>query len=140
MSSIRYINTNIYYSKNEQLFNNKVKSLKLDLEEDENDKKELNIIEEYLKCIKEVLWNFSLEGKYYSTYFKNIKYYQKRNFLEYRNEIMYKFGINKINNNKTKFRESLETLNFSFDIKYKSIQIDYNWYFHFYEILFIVFI
>ena len=136
ISLIRDIDTNIYFFKNEQIFNHKVKFLKIDLEIEKTDEKAFIIIDEYLKCLKEVLWNFSLNGKYYSTYFKDIKYFKKTSFLEYRNGIMYNFGINKINKNNIKFREGLETLNFSFEIKYKSIQIDYNWYFHFYEILF----
>ena len=79
---------------------------------------------------------FSLNGKYYSKNLKEIKYNKRKNFVEYRNEIFYNYGINKINYQKKEYKESLDILNNDFQRNYKLIKIDYNWYFHFYEILF----
>ncbi len=78
---------------------------------------------------------FSLNGKYYSKNLKDIKYNKRKNFVEYRNEIFYNYGINKINYQKKEYKESLDILNNAFQRNYKLIKIDYNWYFHFYEIL-----
>ena len=137
ISNIRNIDINIYSLKSEQIFNNKVKFLELDFEEEEeSEEKELTIIKEYLNCIKGLLWFFSLNGKYYSNYLEEIKYYRQKNFVEYRNETFYKYGINKINREKTKYKESLDILEYAFEKNYKLIKINYNWYFHFYEILF----
>jgi len=67
---------------------------------------------------------------------EEIKYYKRKNFVEYRNEIFYNYGLKKINHENKKFKESLETLNYAFEKNYKLIKINYNWYFHFYEMLF----
>ena len=91
ISNIRNIDINIYSFKSEQIFNNKVKYLELDYEEEESEKKALTIIKEYLNSIKGLLWYFSLNGKYYSNYLEEIKYYKIKNFVEYRNETFYNY-------------------------------------------------
>ena len=126
------IEPNIYLYNNETLFVNGVKLLKIELNEDE----EFILIEEYLKSLKQLLWNFSLNGKYFSTFFKNIKIKKPENFVKNRNYVFYHFGLEKINRIKANYDKGFEILNYSYERQSYKIQIDYNWNFHFFELLF----
>ena len=126
------IETMIYFSQNETIFVNGIKLLDIVLERNQGEK----LVNEYLKSLKQVLWEFSLNGKQFSTFFKDIKFGKKENFVNNRNDLFYDFGINKINRVKAKYEESFNILNYAYEKMFYKIRIDYNWNFHFFELLF----
>ena len=126
------IEPNIYYFANETIFDNGVKILKLDLDKEQ----EINLVREYVEILKKLLWQFSLNGKKFSTFFKDINIKRNQNFVKNRNYIFYNFGIQRINRIKANYEESFDILNYAYEKLSYKIQIDYNWNFHFFELLF----
>ena len=126
------IKTMIYFYENETLFDNGTKLLNIKLEKKQDEK----IIDEYIKSLKQVLCDFSLNGKKFSPYFKDIKFRKGENFIENRNHLFYDFGINKINNKNAEYEESIEILKCGYTKNIYNVQIDYNWNFQFFEFLF----
>ena len=103
----------------EKIYHNQVKFLNIDLEEEENEEKALTIIKEYLNCIMDLLWYFTINENINSS--EKIKYYKRKNFVEIRNETFYEFGIKKINHKEIKYKESFDILNYIFEKNYKLI-------------------
>ena len=122
------IEANIYFYSNETLFDNGIKLLKMELDGD----KEFILIEEYLNSLKQLLWNFSLNGKRFS----NFEMKKPENLVESRNNVYYNYGLGKINRIKANYDKSFEILNYGYERQLYKIRIDYNWNFHFFELLF----
>ena len=125
------IETNIFSFENETLFDNGIKLLKL-----ESDEINKNIVNEYLQSLKHIQSEFSLNGKKFSTYFKDIKLKYHQTFVDYRNYDFYDFGLKKISRTKANYNDSFGILDYGYNRSVNKIQVDYNWNFHFYEILF----
>ena len=126
------IPTNIYFYENETLFDNGIKISNIELKEDEG----IKIVEQYLFSLKQVLWEFSLNGKQFSTYFKDMKEKGQDNFTRNRNYLFYNFGLDKIKRTRADKNESFRILNYAYKKMFYKIKIDYNWNFHFFELLF----
>ena len=132
ISNLSKIETNIYFFDNESIFDNGIKILKIKL----YDEKVKTIVSEYLKCLKQIMSIFSLNGKKYSTFFKNIKVPKHINFVNNMNYVFYNKAKKEINNINANYQKSFDILNHAYNKMYYKIKIDYNWNFHFYELLF----
>jgi len=131
ISEITKIDTKIYFFGNEAIFDNGVKIFNIELDNNQS----VNLVYGYLICLSKLLENFSLDWKKYSTYFKNINFINK-NFVNIQNYIFYNYGLKNINIKNPNVKKSIDKLNYAYKKKYYKIKVDYNWNFHFYELLF----
>ena len=132
ISKITEIDTKIYHFSNEAIFDNGVEIFNLKL----NNESSVILVTEYLECLKKLLKIFSLDWTKYSTFFKNRKKIKNKNFVNIQNYNFYNYGINKINIDNPNVKKSIEELKYAYRKKYYKIKIDYNWNFHFFELLF----
>ena len=132
ISEITKIDTKIYFFSNEAIYDNGVKIFNLNLD----NKQQVKLVNEFLTCLSTLLKNFSLEWKKYSTYFKNMEFIENMNLVNIQNFNFYNYGIEKINIDNPNIKKSIEKLNYAYNKKYYKIKVDYNWNFHFYELLF----
>ena len=117
--------TNIYYFENEKIFENKLNCIKFDL----NKEKVEEIIEQYFNCLNRILNAFSNDYSNYSYKFKN-EPTEKINFTIYMNRLFYRETLQN-----EEIKNYNEKLNDDYEENYSLIKVNYNWSFHFFEII-----
>ena len=65
-----------------------------------------------------------------------MEFIENMNLVNIQNFNFYNYGIEKINIDNPNIKKSIEKLNYAYNKKYYKIKVDYNWNFHFYELLF----
>ena len=127
----QFVNVNLYifYFDKERFFDSYTNSLNMDLN---NEKKEI-ILDKYFKCLSKIICKFSLGYENYSNIMKKDTS-KKLDAVRYMNGKIYGYSLNNIDIKKTKFNQSI--LGKAYNKNYNQLKIDYNWSFHFFEIIF----
>ena len=131
ISDIVNVYLDIFYFDKERFFDSFTSSLNLVL----NDEEKEIILEKYFKCLSKIISNFSFGWEDYSNA-------MKKNTSDTGNAVSYMIGklydccLKNIDTKQINFKFKQSILERAYDKNYNELKIDYNWSFHFFEIIF----
>ena len=100
----------------------------------DTEKKEI-MLDKYFKCLNKIIRDFSFGWEDYSNRMKNNTSYSQ-NAVNYMNRKLYGYCLKNLDMKQIKYKFYQNILQKAYNKNYWQLKLDYNWSFHFFEIIF----